>query len=67
MNDDHDQALASLRKIELVKARWVLPGHGLPWGGEPAAGRPAGQADGSPDKLNDPAPPGQLQLACSAS
>ena len=35
MNDDHDEALASLQKIELVKARWVLPGHGLPWEGNP--------------------------------
>jgi len=35
MNHDHDQALASLQKIELVKARWVLPGHGLPWEGSP--------------------------------
>ncbi len=34
-NDDHELALASLRKIELVKARWVLPGHGLPWEGSP--------------------------------
>jgi glyoxylase-like metal-dependent hydrolase (beta-lactamase superfamily II) len=31
MNDDHDQALASLERIEPVKARWVLPAHGLPW------------------------------------
>jgi hypothetical protein len=31
MNDDHDQALASLEKIEPVKASWVLPAHGLPW------------------------------------
>jgi glyoxylase-like metal-dependent hydrolase (beta-lactamase superfamily II) len=35
MNDDHDRALASLEKIEPVKARWVLPGHGLPWEGSP--------------------------------
>jgi glyoxylase-like metal-dependent hydrolase (beta-lactamase superfamily II) len=35
MNDDHELALASLRKIELVKARWVLPAHGLPWEGRP--------------------------------
>jgi glyoxylase-like metal-dependent hydrolase (beta-lactamase superfamily II) len=35
MNDDHEQALASLEKIELVKARWVLPCHGLPWEGSP--------------------------------
>jgi len=33
MNDDHDQALASLEKIEPVKAGWVLPAHGLPWEG----------------------------------
>jgi glyoxylase-like metal-dependent hydrolase (beta-lactamase superfamily II) len=35
MNDDHDRALASLEKIEPVKARWVLPSHGLPWEGSP--------------------------------
>jgi glyoxylase-like metal-dependent hydrolase (beta-lactamase superfamily II) len=35
VNDDHDRALASLQKIEPVKARWVLPGHGLPWEGSP--------------------------------
>lgn len=34
-NDDHELALASLQKIEQVKARWVLPGHGLPWEGSP--------------------------------
>jgi glyoxylase-like metal-dependent hydrolase (beta-lactamase superfamily II) len=31
MNDDHEQAVASLRKIEAVSARWILPAHGLPW------------------------------------
>jgi glyoxylase-like metal-dependent hydrolase (beta-lactamase superfamily II) len=35
LNVDHDQALASLEKIEPVNARWVLPGHGLPWEGSP--------------------------------
>jgi glyoxylase-like metal-dependent hydrolase (beta-lactamase superfamily II) len=35
MNQDHDRALASLDKIEPVKARWVLPAHGLPWEGSP--------------------------------
>jgi glyoxylase-like metal-dependent hydrolase (beta-lactamase superfamily II) len=30
VNDDHQQALASLHKLELVKAGWVLPGHGPP-------------------------------------
>ena len=35
MNEDHDRALASLQKIEPVNARWVLPGHGLPWEGSP--------------------------------
>jgi glyoxylase-like metal-dependent hydrolase (beta-lactamase superfamily II) len=35
VNDDHDRALTSLQKIELVKARWILPGHGLPWEGSP--------------------------------
>lgn len=34
-NDDHDLALASLQKIESVRAHWVLPGHGLPWQGSP--------------------------------
>lgn len=34
-NDDHDRALASLQKLEQAKARWVLPGHGLPWEGSP--------------------------------
>lgn len=34
-NDDHEQSLASLQKIEPVKARWILPGHGLPWEGSP--------------------------------
>jgi glyoxylase-like metal-dependent hydrolase (beta-lactamase superfamily II) len=35
MNDDHELALASLDKIEPVKAGWVLPAHGLPWEGSP--------------------------------
>jgi glyoxylase-like metal-dependent hydrolase (beta-lactamase superfamily II) len=35
MNEDHDRALASLEKIEPVKAGWVLPSHGLPWEGSP--------------------------------
>jgi glyoxylase-like metal-dependent hydrolase (beta-lactamase superfamily II) len=35
MNEDHDQALASLEKLERAEARWVLPGHGLPWEGSP--------------------------------
>ena len=34
-NDDHDLALASLDKLEPVNARWILPGHGLPWHGSP--------------------------------
>ncbi len=34
-NDDHELALASLQKLESVKARWVLPGHGPPWEGSP--------------------------------
>lgn len=34
-NDNHALALASLQKIESVKARWVLPGHGVPWEGSP--------------------------------
>jgi glyoxylase-like metal-dependent hydrolase (beta-lactamase superfamily II) len=35
MNDDHEQALASLQKIEQIKARRILPAHGLPWEGSP--------------------------------
>jgi glyoxylase-like metal-dependent hydrolase (beta-lactamase superfamily II) len=35
MNDDHDRALASLERFEPVKARWILPAHGLPWEGSP--------------------------------
>jgi len=35
LNEDHDQALASLEKIEPIQARWILPGHGLPWEGSP--------------------------------
>ncbi|WP_406069332.1 MBL fold metallo-hydrolase [Micromonospora sp. NBC_01638] len=31
--DDPHQALASLRRLEGVKASWVLPGHGTPWSG----------------------------------
>jgi hypothetical protein len=34
-NDDYELALASLQQLELVKARWGLPGHGLPWEGSP--------------------------------
>jgi glyoxylase-like metal-dependent hydrolase (beta-lactamase superfamily II) len=34
-NEDHELAFASLQKVELVRARWVLPGHGLPWKGTP--------------------------------
>jgi glyoxylase-like metal-dependent hydrolase (beta-lactamase superfamily II) len=34
-NEDHELAVASLRRIEPVKARWVLPGHGAPWEGSP--------------------------------
>ena len=35
INEVHNRALASLEKIEPVKTRWVLPGHGLPWEGSP--------------------------------
>jgi len=35
LNEDHDRALASLERIEPVKAGWVLPAHGLPWEGSP--------------------------------
>jgi glyoxylase-like metal-dependent hydrolase (beta-lactamase superfamily II) len=35
LNEDHDRALTSLEKIEPANARWVLPGHGLPWEGSP--------------------------------
>jgi glyoxylase-like metal-dependent hydrolase (beta-lactamase superfamily II) len=31
--DDPNQALASLRNLEGIQARWVLPGHGTPWSG----------------------------------
>ena len=30
LNEDHELALASLEKIEPAKARWLLPGHGIP-------------------------------------
>jgi glyoxylase-like metal-dependent hydrolase (beta-lactamase superfamily II) len=29
--DDRGQAMASLARIEATGARWVLPGHGVPW------------------------------------
>lgn len=35
MNANHEQGLTSLQKIELIKARWILPAHGLPWQGSP--------------------------------
>ncbi len=35
MNEDYQAALKSLERIENVRARWVLPGHGLPWEGTP--------------------------------
>jgi glyoxylase-like metal-dependent hydrolase (beta-lactamase superfamily II) len=31
--DDPEQALASLSRLEGLKATWVLPGHGTPWAG----------------------------------
>jgi glyoxylase-like metal-dependent hydrolase (beta-lactamase superfamily II) len=31
--DDPHQALASLRHLEGIHAKWVLPGHGTPWSG----------------------------------
>jgi glyoxylase-like metal-dependent hydrolase (beta-lactamase superfamily II) len=31
--DDPHQALASLRHLEGIHAKWVLPGHGKPWSG----------------------------------
>jgi glyoxylase-like metal-dependent hydrolase (beta-lactamase superfamily II) len=34
-NDDHELALASLGKLQPVKAGWILPGHGRPWEGSP--------------------------------
>ncbi|MFF5209128.1 MBL fold metallo-hydrolase [Streptosporangium sp. NPDC000396] len=40
LNDDPDQALASLRNLEGLNARIVLPGHGRPW------------PEGLPDALN---------------
>jgi len=30
---DQEQALESLSRIEALKAKWVLPGHGAPWDG----------------------------------
>ena len=30
--DNPDQALASLERLRATGARWVLPGHGAPWG-----------------------------------
>jgi glyoxylase-like metal-dependent hydrolase (beta-lactamase superfamily II) len=63
MNDDHDRALASLQKIELVTARRVLPGHGLPWR----------EAHSMPSSWPGKAQAGQVEhhglprLACSAS
>jgi glyoxylase-like metal-dependent hydrolase (beta-lactamase superfamily II) len=31
MNEDHEQALASLKEVEALEAGWILPSHGLPW------------------------------------
>jgi glyoxylase-like metal-dependent hydrolase (beta-lactamase superfamily II) len=30
---DPEQAVASLSRLDGLEARWVLPGHGLPWTG----------------------------------
>jgi glyoxylase-like metal-dependent hydrolase (beta-lactamase superfamily II) len=35
--DDPAQALASLDRLAALDASWVLPGHGAPWHGSPAA------------------------------
>lgn len=35
MNDNFQAALESLRKIQVVRASWVLPAHGMPWEGTP--------------------------------
>jgi glyoxylase-like metal-dependent hydrolase (beta-lactamase superfamily II) len=35
VNEDDKLALESLVRIEAVNARWLLPGHGLPWEGSP--------------------------------
>jgi glyoxylase-like metal-dependent hydrolase (beta-lactamase superfamily II) len=35
MNEDDGLALASLANIEPLRARWILPSHGLPWPGTP--------------------------------
>lgn len=37
LNDDHDLARASLTALEGLDASLVLPGHGEPWSGTPAA------------------------------
>lgn len=36
-NTDHAQALASLARLEPLAAELILPGHGLPWRGEPGS------------------------------
>ena len=52
VNEDHELALASLQKIEAVKARWVLPGHGSP--GREVRSRPSGwHGTSQPESLND--------------
>lgn len=35
--DEPEQALASLDRLAEIEAEWVLPGHGTPWHGSPAA------------------------------
>jgi glyoxylase-like metal-dependent hydrolase (beta-lactamase superfamily II) len=44
---DPDEALASLGRIELIDAGWLLPGHGAPWTGGVAAAVEAARASGT--------------------
>jgi glyoxylase-like metal-dependent hydrolase (beta-lactamase superfamily II) len=50
MNEDHDRALASLEKIELINARWSARSRSSV-GGKSAAGRQAGPAGRGQDKV----------------
>jgi glyoxylase-like metal-dependent hydrolase (beta-lactamase superfamily II) len=52
VNDDHQQALASLHKLELVKAGWVLPGHGPPWEGSPQQAVKLAREIAAPEAMN---------------
>ncbi|MFN2607187.1 MAG: MBL fold metallo-hydrolase [Acidimicrobiales bacterium] len=51
LNDDQDAARASLARIALIDAALILPGHGDPWTGTPAAAvEQARQADAGTDR-----------------